>query len=93
MLLSSRTCLFVDTCEDCSVMFVKLLDTIVYRYLKKWSCRTDHYLFFVPSPWTPVIFLGIIAIAGFFLLRNLTSRIQLPNPTEMFVSLFVCLVH
>ena len=38
------------------------------------------------SPWTPVIFLGIIAIAGFFLLRNLTSRIQLPNPTEMFAN-------
>ncbi|KAK7115309.1 hypothetical protein V1264_001202 [Littorina saxatilis] len=38
------------------------------------------------SAWTPVIFLGIIAIAGYFLLRNLSSRVQLPNPTEMFAN-------
>lgn len=38
------------------------------------------------NPWAPVVFLGIIAIAGFFLLRNLSSRVQLPNPTEMFAN-------
>ncbi|XP_076449044.1 mitochondrial inner membrane m-AAA protease component paraplegin-like [Babylonia areolata] len=38
------------------------------------------------SPWAPVIFMGIIAIAGFFLLRNLSSRVQLPNPTDMFAN-------
>nr|KAG5712710.1 hypothetical protein BaRGS_029765 [Batillaria attramentaria] len=34
----------------------------------------------------PVIFMGIIVIAGFFLLRNLSSKVQLPNPTDMFAN-------
>ncbi|KAK7505199.1 hypothetical protein BaRGS_00003361, partial [Batillaria attramentaria] len=38
------------------------------------------------SAWMPVIFMGIIVIAGFFLLRNLSSKVQLPNPTDMFAN-------
>lgn len=36
------------------------------------------------SAWSPIIFLAIISIAAFFLLRNLTVKVQLPNPMEMF---------
>lgn len=38
------------------------------------------------SAWMPVIFMGIVVIAGFFLLRSLSSKVQLPNPTEMFAN-------
>lgn len=42
------------------------------------------YSFFASS-WTPLIFMGIIALAVFMLARSMT-KVSLPNPTEMFVS-------
>lgn len=37
------------------------------------------------SSWTPLIFMGIIALAVFMLARSMT-KVSLPNPTEMFAS-------
>lgn len=37
------------------------------------------------SSWTPLIFMGVIALAVFLFARNMT-KVSLPNPTEMFAS-------
>ncbi|XP_064610395.1 paraplegin-like [Liolophura sinensis] len=38
------------------------------------------------SSWAPLVFLGLIGLATFLLLRTLTKSMTFPNPTEMFAN-------